>query len=1010
MKLALGLEYKDLYSIDGLHRIDKLFLDFLKRESSSLYNVFIETRAKKIESFNSEQLISFSEILEKFIGKIFSIENDIVSYHRKREFSNHLYEVKRNFIHRTAIQKYKKEDINPERANKDFIKLAENLENKEANNDEFFISILGKTQKASEEYEILARYAASRIYFGPASPLFSKPNKIDFNNLINFTKNGYLLELANIKSKPIPYLEANYCINCHKTGKDSCSTGMKEKDTYKTNLLGNLLSGCPLQIKISEMNEVFSKGNLISALSIITCNNPMVALTGKRICNDCSKACIYQKQDPVDIPSIESRILEDVLELPYGFEIYSLLTFWQPLKPLEYLPEKSTGSKILIVGMGPSGIALSHYLQRSGSHVVAIDALKIELLPAHLIINPIKNISDLKDAYYKIKPQGFGGVAEYGITDRWDKFNLLVSRLLLEKRQNFELYGGVKFGANITYEQAKKLGFDYIALCCGSGYPKAPLLENMSAGNIRVASDFLMSLGSGGADLDDSNTKFLIHLPAIVVGAGLTAVDAAVEITKYYPFLAKKIYRKLQDKSLSFFTEAEKEQTEILISHGKKYCEEDIKAKSENRAPDYKQLNNDFGGITILYRKDIKESPSYRINHEELQDALCHWVKVLENTELISIEVDSYSNCSGVIVKQNNSDEKTLKAKTILFATGTSPLTQEDASGIGDNKSDMMIFGDMDSSYSGSVVKAIASARDNYRKILDALSVKGKEKSSHNEYFTSTVIENISHSDEIFELKIRSKFAAENFHPGQFFKLQNFHIDKEKSFEPIALTGAFVTDDIISLITQIVGDSSRKASLLRQGDRVSLMGPCGEPSFVPLNSTILLIGGGVGNAALFPYAKELKKNGNKVIFLAAYRKKSHLLYPDVIKKFSDEVIFTCDEEKIEIEAGTSIKGSVIDGLNLLDFSNIKNIFVVGSANMMNVVAEFISKNNISCSSKASINAPMQCMLGGVCGQCLIQDSDNSPIFICKNQDQKLNSLIMQRLNVRLSQNSLLEKI
>ena len=57
----------------------------------------------------------------------------------------------------------------------------------------------------------------------------------------------------------------------------------------------------------------------------------MCAATGHRICNDCMKACIYQKQEPVDIPQVETRTLKDVLALPWGFEIYSLLTRWNPL-------------------------------------------------------------------------------------------------------------------------------------------------------------------------------------------------------------------------------------------------------------------------------------------------------------------------------------------------------------------------------------------------------------------------------------------------------------------------------------------------------------------------------------------------------------------------------------------------------------------------------------------------------------------------------------------------------
>ena len=56
---------------------------------------------------------------------------------------------------------------------------------------------------------------------------------------------------------------------------------------------------------------------------MICVDNPMVAATGHRICNDCMKACIYQKQEPVDIPQIETRTLKDVLALPWGFEIYA---------------------------------------------------------------------------------------------------------------------------------------------------------------------------------------------------------------------------------------------------------------------------------------------------------------------------------------------------------------------------------------------------------------------------------------------------------------------------------------------------------------------------------------------------------------------------------------------------------------------------------------------------------------------------------------------------------------
>ena len=87
------------------------------------------------------------------------------------------------------------------------------------------------------------------------------------------------------------------------------------------------------------MHVVKQDGNPIGALAIVTIDNPMCAGTGHRICNDCMKSCIYQKQDPVDIPQAETRTLKDVLELPWGFEIYSLLTRWNPLNFARPFPQ-----------------------------------------------------------------------------------------------------------------------------------------------------------------------------------------------------------------------------------------------------------------------------------------------------------------------------------------------------------------------------------------------------------------------------------------------------------------------------------------------------------------------------------------------------------------------------------------------------------------------------------------------------------------------------------------------
>ena len=110
-------------------------------------------------------------------------------------------------------------------------------------------------------------------------------------------------------------------------------------------------------------------------------DNPMCPGTGHRICNDCMKACIYQKQEPVNIPQIETGVLTDVLALPYGVEIYGLLTRWNPLNVRRPYALPYNGKNVLVVGLGPAGYTLAHYLVNEGFGVVGIDGLKIEPLP-----------------------------------------------------------------------------------------------------------------------------------------------------------------------------------------------------------------------------------------------------------------------------------------------------------------------------------------------------------------------------------------------------------------------------------------------------------------------------------------------------------------------------------------------------------------------------------------------------------------------------------------------------
>ena len=497
-----------------------------------------------------------------------------------------------------------------------------------------------------------------------------------------------------------PWREASYCVHCHERNRDSCSQGLfiKKTDKVDKNPLGVALNGCPLDEMISEMHVAKLGGNFISAVAIACVDNPMMAGTGHRICNDCMTACIYQKQETVEIPQAETRILKDVLTLPWGFEIYSLLTRWNPLNIERPIVLPDSGRKVLVVGLGPAGYTLAHHLMNDGHQVVAIDGLKIEPLPGDLCgvdekgartsFTPIYHLESLYEDLNDRVMAGFGGVAEYGITVRWDKNFLKIIRLLLERREAFTMFGGVRFGGTITPKDAFEMGFDHIALCAGAGAPTVLDIPNNLAPGVRQASDFLMGLQLGGAARANSIANLHLRLPVVVVGGGLTAIDACTESLAYYPVQVEKFLSRYEvlcaeqgeDTVRQNWSGQDAEVAEEFITHARA-----IRAEKEKENPNVLGLLQNWGGAQIAYRRRLQDAPSYRLNADEVTYALKEGIVIHELLSPVAVEVDAYGHASGLrLEKQHRNEdgrlsgtgeEVVMPARTIIVAAGTKPNT-----------------------------------------------------------------------------------------------------------------------------------------------------------------------------------------------------------------------------------------------------------------------------------------------------------------------------------------------
>ena len=128
--------------------------------------------------------------------------------------------------------------------------------------------------------------------------------------------------------------------------------------------------------------------------------------------------------------------------MPWGVEIYGLLTRWNPLNVRRPYALPYNGKNVLVVGLGPAGYTLAHYLVNEGFGVVGIDGLKIEPLPEDIVgdrrrrrrgrfATGARSTSELDERVL----EGFGGVSEYGITVRWDKNFLTLLHLTLARRR-----------------------------------------------------------------------------------------------------------------------------------------------------------------------------------------------------------------------------------------------------------------------------------------------------------------------------------------------------------------------------------------------------------------------------------------------------------------------------------------------------------------------------------------------------------------------------------------------
>lgn len=224
------------------------------------------------------------------------------------------------------------------------------------------------------------------------------------------------------------------------------------------------------------------------------------------------------------------------------------------------------------------------------------------------------------------------------------------------------------------------------------------------------------------------------------------------------------------------------------------------------------------------------------------------------------------------------------------------------------------------------------------------------------------ILEKKSLSETVKLMKIKAPLVAKKAQAGQFIILR---IDEKGERIPLTIADYDRKNGTITVIFMEVGKTTKQLGTMKVGDKLlNFAGPLGQASEIENFGTVVMIGGGVGIAPLYPIVRALKQAGNYVISILGARNEKLLMLEKEIEEFSDELHICTDD------GSKGTKGFVSNILqNLIDEGKkINVVWAIGPVIMMKVVADLTKKYNIK--TIVSLN-PIMVDGTGMCGGCRV---------------------------------------
>lgn len=225
---------------------------------------------------------------------------------------------------------------------------------------------------------------------------------------------------------------------------------------------------------------------------------------------------------------------------------------------------------------------------------------------------------------------------------------------------------------------------------------------------------------------------------------------------------------------------------------------------------------------------------------------------------------------------------------------------------------------------------------------------------------TGNVLSQTKLAEGIYSMWIETDIAVEAC-PGQFAAI--YPADSSTLLQrPISICE--VNDDrtAIRIVYRVAGKGTGEFSEYIEGDKVELLGPCGngfDCEALPEDQSAILIGGGIGVPPMLELGKALKKQGKSFKFVLGYRNSELFLYDDFVKCAGEEnVIIATDDGS----AGTH--GTVVDAINDREVAG-SVIYSCGPMPMLRALKAYAEEKNIT--AYISLEERMACGVGACLG-------------------------------------------